>query len=121
DGLSEELLDTLAKIPGLRVAARTSAFSFKGKNVGVSEIANQLGVANVIEGSLRRNGNRIRVTAQLINARTGFHLWSDTIEREMRDVFTVEDEITRAIVDALKVTLTSDTPLRGMRGDAEAN
>src|SRR5438309_5943022 len=87
DGLSEELLDTLAKIPGLRVAARTSAFSFKGKNVAVSEIADQLGVANIIEGSLRRSGNRIRVTAQLVNARTGFHLWSDTIERELRDVF----------------------------------
>ena len=121
DGVSEELLDTLAKVPGLRVAARTSAFSFKGKNVDTSEIANQLGVANIIEGSLRRSGNRIRVTAQLINARTGFHLWSDTFEREIRDVFTVEDEITRAIVDALKVTLTSDTPLRSMRGDAEAN
>src|SRR4029077_6611473 len=105
DGVSEELLDTLAKIPGLRVAARTSAFSFKGKNVRISEIANQLGVANVIEGSLRRSGNRIRVTAQLINARTGFHLWSDTIERELGDVFEVEDEITQAIVDALKVKL----------------
>ena len=121
DGMSEELLDTLAKIPGLRVAARTSAFSFKGKNVGISEIGNQLGVANVIEGSLRRNGNRIRVTAQLINARTGFHVWSDTIEREMRDVFEVEDEITQAIVDALKVKLTDSASVRVAKGDAEAN
>jgi len=121
DGMSEELLDSLAKIPGLRVAARTSAFSFKGKNVGISAIANQLGVANVIEGSLRRNGNRIRVTAQLINARTGFHLWSDTIERELGDVFAVEDEITQAIVDALKVKLTDGAPVISVKGDAEAN
>jgi len=121
DGVSEELLDTLAKIPGIRVAARTSAFSFKGKNVGISEIANQLGVANIIEGSLRRSGNRIRVTAQLINARTGFHLWSDTIERELRDVFEVEDEITQAIVDALKVKLTDAAPVASAKGDAEAN
>src|SRR5438552_12496585 len=121
DGLSEELLDTLAKIPGLHVAARTSAFRFKGKNVSTSEIANQLGVANIIEGSLRRSGNRIRVTAQLINARTGFHVWSDTIEREMRDVFEVEDEITQAIVDALKVKLTDFASVRVAKGDAEAN
>jgi adenylate cyclase len=121
DGVSEELLDTLAKIPGLRVAARTSAFSFKGKNVDISEIAKQLGVANIIEGSLRRNGNRIRVTAQLINARTGFHLWSDTIERELGDVFQVEDEITHAIVDALKVNLAGATPLRSAKSDAEVN
>jgi adenylate cyclase len=121
DGVSEELLDHLAKVPGLRVAARTSAFSFKGKNVGISEIANQLGVANVIEGSLRRSGNRIRVSAQLINARTGFHLWSDTIERELGDVFAVEDEITQAIVDALKVRLTDGAPVISVKGDAEAN
>jgi adenylate cyclase len=121
DGVSEELLDTLAKIPGLRVAARTSAFSFKGKNVGISEIANQLGVANIIEGSLRRDGNRIRVTAQLINGRTGFHLWSDTIEREIGDVFEVEDQITLAIVDALKVKLAGSATIRGAKGDTEAN
>ena len=100
DGFSEELLDSLAKVPGLRVVARTSAFSFKGKNVPVSEIANKLGVANIIEGSLRRDGSRIRVTTQLINARDGFHLWSDTFQRELRDVFAVQDEITHAIVDS---------------------
>jgi TolB-like protein/Tfp pilus assembly protein PilF len=121
DGLSEELLDTLAKIPELRVTARTSAFSFKGKNAGITEIANQLGVANIIEGSLRRSGNRIRVTAQLINARTGFHLWSDTIERELRDVFEVEDEIAQAIGDALKVKLTGAEAVASAKGDAEAN
>src|SRR5439155_1611799 len=120
DGVSDELLDTLAKVPGLRVAARTSAFSFKGKNVATSEIAGKLGVANLLEGSLRREGNRIRVTAQLINARDGFHLWSDTFERELRDVFAVEDEITHAIVDALKVKLTVGAPLHAGKADPEA-
>jgi adenylate cyclase len=105
DGISEEILDALAKIEGLRVVARTSSFSFKGKNADVAEIAQKLNVQNVLEGSLRREGNRIRVTAQLINARDGFHIWSDTFERELQGVFAVQDEITRAIVDALKVKL----------------
>jgi adenylate cyclase len=121
DGLSEELIHALAKVPGLRVAARTSAFSFKRQDVGVREIAKQLGVSNVIEGSVRRSGERVRVTAQLINARTGFHLWSDTIQHDMRDVFDFEDEITKAIVDALKVKLTDSAPVRAAKGDAEAN
>jgi serine/threonine-protein kinase len=105
DGISEEILDTLAKVEGLRVVARTSSFAFKGKSADVSEIGQKLNVQNVLEGSLRREGNRIRVTAQLINARDGFHIWSDTYERELQSVFAVQDEITRAIVDALKVTL----------------
>ncbi len=121
DGLSEELIHALAKMPGLRVAARTSAFSFKGRDVGIREIAKQLGVSNVIEGSLRRSGDRIRVTAQLINARTGFHLWSDTIRHEMRDVFELEDEITHAIVDALKVKFSDSAPVGTVKGDPEAN
>ena len=121
DGLSEELIHSLAKMPGLRVAARTSAFSFKGKSLGIPEIARQLGVSNVIEGSLRRSGNRIRVTAQLIDAGTGFHLWSDTIQREMRDVFELEDEITHAIVDALKVKFADSALVRAVEGDPEAN
>ena len=120
DGFSEELLDSLAKVPGLRVVARTSAFSFKGKNVPVSEIANKLGVANIIEGSLRRDGNRIRVTTQLINARDGFHLWSDTFQRELRDVFAVQDEITHAIVDALKLRLVGTTSVRTGTENSEA-
>ncbi len=102
DGISEEILDALAKVEGLRVVARTSSFSFKGKNADVSEILN---VQNVLEGSLRREGNRIRITAQLINARNGFHIWSDTFERELQGVFAVQDEITRSIVDALKIKL----------------
>ena len=105
DGISEEILDALAKVEGLRVVARTSSFSFKGKNADVSEIAQKLNVQNVLEGSLRREGNRIRITAQLINAHNGFHIWSDTFERELQGVFAVQDEITRSIVDALKIKL----------------
>src|SRR5438105_4795674 len=112
DGISEEILDALAKVDGLRVVARTSSFSFKSKNADVGEVANKLNVENVLEGSLRREGNRIRITAQLINARNGFHLWSDTYERELKDVFAVQDEITRAIVDALKVKLAVAPPAR---------
>jgi len=112
DGISEEILDALAKVDGLRVVARTSSFSFKGKNADVGEVANKLNVENVLEGSLRREGNRIRITAQLVNARDGFHLWSETYERELKDVFAVQDEITRAIVDALKVKLAVAPPAR---------
>src|SRR5713101_3234756 len=105
DGISEEILDALAKIEGLRVVARTSSFSFKGKNADVGQIAQKLNVQNILEGSLRREGNRIRITAQLVNAANGFHLWSETYERELQGVFAVQDEITRSIVDALKVKL----------------
>ncbi|MGI0018109.1 MAG: FlgO family outer membrane protein, partial [Nitrosotalea sp.] len=119
DGISEEILDTLAQVEGLRVVARTSSFSFKGKNSDVAEIAQKLNVQNVLEGSLRREGNRIRVTAQLINARDGFHLWSETYERELQGVFAVQDEITRAIVDALKVKLAVAVPAhRDLDGEA---
>jgi eukaryotic-like serine/threonine-protein kinase len=110
DGISEEILDTLARVEGLRVVARTSSFSFKGKNADVTEIARKLNVQNILEGSLRREGNRIRVTAQLINARDGFHIWSDTFERELQGVFAVQDEITRAIVDVLKIKLAVAPP-----------
>src|SRR6184192_2308530 len=112
DGISEEILDALAKVEGLRVVARTSSFSFKGKNADVGEIAQKLNVQNVLEGSLRREGNRIRITAQLINARNGFHIWSDTFERELQGVFAVQDEITRSIVDALKIKLAVAPPVR---------
>src|SRR6266700_1808095 len=119
DGISEEILDTLAKVEGLRVVARTSSFSFKGKNPDVGEVANKLNVENVLEGSLRREGNRIRITVQLINARDGFHLWSETYERELKDVFAVQDEITRSIVDALKIKLAVAPPGRA-RQNTEA-
>jgi adenylate cyclase len=119
DGISEEILDALAQIKGLRVVARTSSFSFKGKNADVAEIAQKLGVTNILEGSLRREGNRIRVTAQLISARDGFHIWSDTYERELQGVFAVQDEITRSIVDALKVKLAV-APSERATGSTEA-
>jgi TolB-like protein/class 3 adenylate cyclase/Flp pilus assembly protein TadD len=112
DGISEEILDALAKVQGLRVVARTSSFSFKGKNADVGEIGQKLNVQNVLEGSLRREGNRIRLTAQLVNARDGFHVWSETYERELQGVFAVQDEITRAIVDALKIKLAVAPPAR---------
>ncbi len=111
DGISEEILDALAKVEGLRVVARTSSFAFKGKNADVSEIAQKLYVGNVLEGSLRREGNRIRVAVQLVNARDGFHMWSQTFERELQGVFAVQDEITRAVVDALKIKLAVALPV----------
>src|SRR5947199_6200735 len=106
DGMSEELITALAKVEGLRVTARTSAFSFKGKEVDVREIGNKLNVGYVLEGSVRRAGPRLRVSAQLINATTGYHLWSDEYDRDAGDVFAVQDEITRAIVGALRLKLS---------------
>jgi serine/threonine protein kinase/Tfp pilus assembly protein PilF len=105
DGLPEELLNALAKIDQLKVAARTSTFSFKGKNTPVSEIAKALNVKTIMEGSVRKSGNRVRITAQVINAADGYHLWSERYDREMQDIFDVQDEITLAVVDALKVKL----------------
>jgi len=105
DGLTEELLNLLAKVPGLRVAARTSAFAYKGKNVKMSEIGRDLGVTTVLEGSVRRSGDQIRITTQLINASDGYHLWSETYDRKITDVFAVQDEIAAAVVGALKLKL----------------
>ena len=105
DGISEELLNLLAKIPELRVPARTSSFQFKGQNTDIAEIARQLNVAHVLEGSVRRADVRIRVTAQLIEAETGYHLWSETYDRELTDIFAIQDEISAAIVDSLSATL----------------
>jgi serine/threonine-protein kinase len=105
DGLSEELLNALAKIEDLKVAARTSAFSFKGKDATVSGIGRALNVTSVLEGSVRKSGNRLRITVQLINTADGYHLWSERYDREMKDIFDVQDEITLAVVAALKVKL----------------
>ncbi len=110
DGLSEELLNLLAKIPELRVAARTSAFSYKGKDVKIDQIGEELGVAHILEGSVRTAGQRIRVTAQLIKVDGGFHLWSETYDRNLDDVFAIQDEISGAVVDALKLTLLGVVP-----------
>src|SRR5437879_2296935 len=106
DGMSEELITALAKIAELRVTARTSAFSFKGKAVDVREIGSELNSNYVLAGSVRRAGPQLRVSAQLINATTGYHLWSDEYDRDARDVFAVQDEIARAIVAALAVKLS---------------
>ncbi|MGI8640934.1 MAG: tetratricopeptide repeat protein, partial [Pyrinomonadaceae bacterium] len=108
DGLAEELLNALAKIEDLKVAARTSAFSFKNKNVEVGEIGKTLNVNTVLEGSVRKSGNRLRITVQLVNAADGYHLWSERYDREMKDIFDVQDKITLAIVDALKVKLLGE-------------
>ena len=105
DGLAEELLNALAKIKELNVAARTSSFSFKNKNINISEIGSILKVKTVLEGSVRRAGNRLRITAQLIGVADGYHLWSERYDRELKDIFDVQDEITLAVVDALKVEL----------------
>jgi TolB-like protein/Tfp pilus assembly protein PilF len=105
DGMAEEIIDLLAKVPDLRVPARTSSFYFKGKSTKVPEIARELGVAQVLEGSVRRSENQIRVTAQLVRADNGFHLWSQTYDRPLDDVFKVQDEIANAVVQALQITL----------------
>lgn len=108
DGLAEELLSALAKVKGLKVAARTSAFAFKGKNINVSEIGEALGVSTILEGSVRRSGNHLRIAVQLVNSSDGYPVWSERYDREMRDIFDVQDEITLAVVAALKVELLGD-------------
>jgi TolB-like protein/Flp pilus assembly protein TadD len=105
DGISEEILNVLASIPELKVAARTSAFAYKGTNTNISRIAQELGVNHVLEGSVRKAGNQVRVTAQLIQASDGFHLWSDNYDRELTNIFAIQDEIAGSIAEALKVTL----------------
>jgi adenylate cyclase len=119
DGLTEELLNLLAKIPQLRVTARTSSFAFKGQQIEIPEIARRLGVDHVLEGSVRKSGDQVRITAQLIRADNGFHLWSETYDRTLDNIFTIQDEISAAVVDALKVTLLGDAP-RSRETDPEA-
>jgi TolB-like protein len=110
DGISEELLNLLAKIPQLQVTARTSSFSFKGKEVAIPEIARALHVANVLEGSVRKSGNAVRITAQLIRAGTDTHLWSQTYDRKLDDIFAIQDEIAADVVKQLKLTLLGAAP-----------
>jgi len=105
DGISEELLNLLAQIPELTVISRSSAFSFKGQDIAIPAVAEQLNVAHVLEGSVRKMGNRVRIKAQLIEARSDSPLWSETYERELDDIFALQDEIAGAISDALKVKL----------------
>ena len=120
DGISEELLNVLAKIPDLKVSARTSAFSFKGKEVAIPEIARQLGVAYVVEGSVRKQGDKVRITAQLIKAADGFHVWSDTFTRDLKDIFVVQDEIAALIAQNLSLKLGVATTAAGQAVDPEA-
>lgn len=108
DGLTEELISSLARIEGLRVAARTSSFSFKGKDLKAGEIAQDLGVSTILEGSIRKAGNHVRITAQLVNAADGFQLWSETYDRELDDIFAVQDDIARSVTEALEVRLLGD-------------
>jgi TolB-like protein/tRNA A-37 threonylcarbamoyl transferase component Bud32 len=105
EGLAEELINALAQVKGLKVAARTSAFSFKGKEADVREIGRQLNVGAILEGSVQKSGNRLRVTTQLIGIADGYHLWSDRFDRNIKDVFSVQDEISMAVVEKLKVEL----------------
>jgi TolB-like protein/Tfp pilus assembly protein PilF len=105
DGLAEELLNALTKIDGLKVAARTSAFSFKGSHESIASICQQLGVNCALEGSVRKSGDRLRITVQMVNPSDGYHLWSERYDRKMRDIFEIQDEITLAVIDALKVKL----------------
>lgn len=106
DGISEEILNLLVKLPKLRVASRTSSFAFKGKDFDIPEVAQRLNVGTVLEGSVRRAGDRVRITGQLIETSTDSHLWSETYDREMKDVFAIQDDIAKSIVDALQMTLT---------------
>ena len=110
DGLAEETLNALVRVPGLKVIARTSAFAFKGQNMDIRRIAHALNVTHVLEGSVRKAGNRVRVTAQLIAASDGTHLWSERYDRELADVFGIQDEISQAIAEELKIKLS---PARG--------
>jgi len=106
EGLAEEIINALTKIRSLRISARTSAFAFKGKQSDIRDIGKKLNVQNVLEGSVRKSGSRLRITAQLINVEDGYHLWSERYDRELRDVFEIQDEITENVVHALKLVLT---------------
>ena len=118
EGIAEELLGALAKVDGLRVAARRSSFWFKNREAELAEIAAKLNVEHVLEGSVRRDGNRVRVTAELIDAGDGFTIWSETYEREMHGIFALQDDITRAIVDTLKLKLAISPPPASRNTDA---
>jgi adenylate cyclase len=106
DGISEDIITDLSKIAGLMVIARNSSFTYKGRSVDVRTVGRELGVQSVLEGSIRRAGNRVRISAQLIDATSGGHLWGDRYDRDLTDIFEVQDDVTRRIVDALKVTLS---------------
>jgi TolB-like protein/Tfp pilus assembly protein PilF len=116
DGMAEEIINLLAQVPNLRVPGRTSSFYFKGKSTKIPDIARELGVAHVLEGSVRQSGNRLRVTAQLIRADNGYHLWSETFDRNLHDVFETQDDIANAVVQALQITLMGGSLTRQKGG-----
>lgn len=118
DGMTEEIIDALAKVDGFRVVARTSSFAFKGKQQDIREIGKKLNVGAVLEGSVRKDGNLLRVTAQLNSVSDGYHLWSQTYERELKDVFSVQDEIAKAIVNTLQLKLATPRPKRAVNVEA---
>ena len=119
DGISEEILNLLAKIPDLKVISRTSSFSFKGKGLDIKEIGDKLQVGNVLEGSIRKSGNTFRITAQLVDANTGVHIWSETYDRKMEDIFKIQDEIATKVTEQLKVSLLG-VALTSVRVDTDA-
>ncbi len=110
DGITEEVLNLLVKIPELKVTSRTSVFSFKGQNIDIPTVAEKLGVAHILEGSVRKAGNRVRITTQLIEVSNDVHLWSETYERQLDDIFAIQDEIAREVVKALKIQLLGEAP-----------
>lgn len=110
DGITEEILNLLVKIPALKVTSRTSVFTFKGQNVDIPTVAKKLGVAHILEGSVRKAGNRVRITTQLVEAENDLHLWSETYERKLDDIFAIEDEIAREVVKALQIQLLGESP-----------
>jgi adenylate cyclase len=118
DGMSEELLNLLARVPGLKVASRTSSFAYKGRNVDIREVGRELGVETVLEGSIRQSGEQVRITAQLIDAESGFHLWSETYERRLEDIFRVQDEIAAMIVSKLRIELAPQEQQMAVRDKA---
>jgi eukaryotic-like serine/threonine-protein kinase len=122
DGMTEEIINAISKVPGIHVASRSSSFAFKGKkDVDVRQVGEKLGVTTVLEGSVRKIGNRIRISAQLVNVENGYQLWSETYDRQLEDVFAVQDEISRSIVEALKLKLVDeDTPVMAPTKSLEA-
>jgi adenylate cyclase len=120
DGLTEELLNVLTRIPELRVASRTSCFAFKGQDVDLQSVAEKLRVDHVLEGSVRKSGNRVRITAQLIEAATDSHLWSETYDRELDDIFAIQDDIAAQVLDALKLKLSAQPLVDPTTGSAKA-
>jgi len=119
DGIAEEILNALAKVGALHVAARTSCFAFRGTSIDAREIGRRLGVEALLEGSIRKAGNRVRITVQLIDARNGYHLWSERFDREIEDIFAIQDEIARSVIDALGLSLTQREERRFLKASTK--